>query len=72
VPKRQGFGTTVIERAIPFELKGKSEISYNMSGLQANLSVPSTFIAGTAGEPKTEEDTSDTAVKTDLMHHRLW
>ena len=67
VPKRQGFGTTVIERAIPFELKGKSEISYNMSGLQANLSVPSTFIAGTAGEPKTEEDTSDTAVKTDLM-----
>ena len=32
VPKRRGFGSTIIERAIPFELKGKVETRFTLGG----------------------------------------
>ena len=39
-PLRRGFGSTVIERSIPFELGGKVEVSYPISGLRARMIVP--------------------------------
>lgn len=43
-PTRRGFGSTVIERSIPYELKGKAKISYNLSGLSANFMIPSVHV----------------------------
>ena len=39
-PSRRGFGTTIIERSIPFELKGGAEVSYDVTGVRANFVIP--------------------------------
>lgn len=43
-PSRKGFGTTIIERSIPFELKGEAKVSYRTSGVEANFVIPASFI----------------------------
>jgi len=43
-PTRKGFGTTIIERSIPFELKGEAKVSYEISGLEANFIIPPSFV----------------------------
>jgi len=55
-PMRRGFGSTVIERSIPFELGGRAEISYPITGAEAKLLVPSPHIDSyTAGEDEDVE-----------------
>lgn len=49
-PERIGFGSTIIERSIPFELGGTAEIDYRPEGLVANFSLPAEAVAGDAGE----------------------
>ncbi|MGJ8558725.1 MAG: HWE histidine kinase domain-containing protein [Litorimonas sp.] len=44
-PTRKGFGTTIIERSIPFELKGEAKISYKMSGVEAAFIIPPAFVS---------------------------
>lgn len=44
-PTRKGFGTTIIEKSIPFELKGNAELTFKPTGLEANFIIPSSFIA---------------------------
>ena len=43
-PTRRGFGSTVIERSIPYDLDGKAEISYPLAGLEAHFCIPSVHI----------------------------
>ncbi|MBL6081964.1 GAF domain-containing protein [Belnapia sp. T18] len=43
-PNRRGFGTTVIERSIPFELQGQAEVRYLREGLEADFTVPARFV----------------------------
>ncbi|WP_043338156.1 HWE histidine kinase domain-containing protein [Belnapia moabensis] len=43
-PNRRGFGTTVIERSIPFELQGQAEVRYLREGLEADFSIPARFV----------------------------
>lgn len=50
-PKRRGFGSTIIERAIPHELSGTSEIRFEPGGLRARFTVPAVYIAE-PGEPE--------------------
>jgi light-regulated signal transduction histidine kinase (bacteriophytochrome)/CheY-like chemotaxis protein len=47
-PTRRGFGTTVIEDSIPFDLGGSVEVEYRLSGLRAHFCVPSRHVAGLA------------------------
>jgi len=47
-PKRQGFGTTIIQRSIPYDLGGKAEVRYALTGLEADFCVPARHVA--AGE----------------------
>ncbi|WP_232830813.1 HWE histidine kinase domain-containing protein [Tropicimonas sp. IMCC34011] len=49
-PTRRGFGSTIIERSIPFELHGKAELDYALTGFKAHFGVPSRFVAGRATE----------------------
>lgn len=43
-PTRRGFGSTVIERSIPYDLEGHAEINYRLAGIQAHFCIPSRHI----------------------------
>jgi len=47
-PSRRGFGSTIIERSIPHDLKGEAEVRYKLAGLEADFLVPARFIAARA------------------------
>jgi light-regulated signal transduction histidine kinase (bacteriophytochrome)/CheY-like chemotaxis protein len=55
-PKRRGFGTTIIERSIPHELRGSAEISYNVSGVTAKFVIPENYITNTLTKPVVASD----------------
>ncbi|MGB3469667.1 MAG: HWE histidine kinase domain-containing protein [Erythrobacter sp.] len=43
-PTRRGFGSTIIERSIPFELKGEASLQFKLLGLEADFLIPSSYI----------------------------
>jgi light-regulated signal transduction histidine kinase (bacteriophytochrome)/CheY-like chemotaxis protein len=43
-PSRRGFGSTVIERSIPFELRGEAEVRHELTGLAGRFVVPASFV----------------------------
>jgi light-regulated signal transduction histidine kinase (bacteriophytochrome)/CheY-like chemotaxis protein len=43
-PKRQGFGTTIITRSIPYDLGGRAEVRYPLTGVEADFCVPARHI----------------------------
>ncbi len=47
-PTRRGFGTTVIERSIPYDLKGEAKVEYLPTGIRATFLIPAVYarIAG--------------------------
>ena len=44
-PSRRGFGTVLIDRSIPFDLGGESNVDYNPEGLTAQLRIPPRYIS---------------------------
>lgn len=46
-PKRHGFGSTIIEKSIPYELQGKAEVDFALGGVEARFVVPARFIETT-------------------------
>ncbi|MFC4256500.1 GAF domain-containing protein [Altererythrobacter xixiisoli] len=45
-PTRRGFGSTIIERAIPHDLGGDADLQYRLRGLHGQFCVPARYIAG--------------------------
>ncbi|WP_298402004.1 HWE histidine kinase domain-containing protein [Sphingobium sp.] len=43
-PTRRGFGSTVIERSIPYDLGGQAEINYRLAGIEAHFCIPSRHV----------------------------
>ncbi|MCJ2103016.1 HWE histidine kinase domain-containing protein [Methylobacterium sp. E-046] len=43
-PTRRGFGSTIIERSVPYELKGEAEVRYALTGLTGRFSIPAAFV----------------------------
>lgn len=43
-PTRRGFGSTIIDRSIPFELGGEAKVEYKLSGVEARFSVPARYV----------------------------
>lgn len=43
-PKRRGFGSTIIERSIPYELKGEAEQHFKLEGLEARFVIPQSYV----------------------------
>ncbi len=43
-PTRRGFGSTIIERTVPFELQGKVETRFKPAGFEADIMIPSTYV----------------------------
>ena len=50
-PRRKGFGTALIERSIPYDLGGTSNLDYQPSGLVAEFSLPGRFLTWDADAP---------------------
>ncbi len=44
-PERRGFGTPVIERSIPHELKGRAEVRYRLGGVEADFVIPARLVS---------------------------
>ncbi|GJD76808.1 signal transduction histidine kinase [Methylobacterium gregans] len=51
-PTRRGFGTALIERSIPYELKGEAEVRYELTGLRARFTVPPAFVRAAPPRPE--------------------
>jgi light-regulated signal transduction histidine kinase (bacteriophytochrome)/CheY-like chemotaxis protein len=47
-PTRKGFGTTIIERSVPYDLGGTAEAKYEESGFSARFNIPARHVS----EPK--------------------
>ncbi|TCR62920.1 GAF domain-containing protein [Bosea sp. BK604] len=43
-PSRQGFGSILIDRSIPFDLGGSSELAFDPDGVTALLRIPAKFV----------------------------
>jgi len=43
-PTRRGFGSTIIERSIPFELKGEATVRFALTGLEADFIIPKRYV----------------------------
>src|SRR6202012_5297446 len=43
-PSRRGFGTTIIERSVPFDLKGEAELRFDLLGVQARFTIPANYV----------------------------
>ncbi|QDL95996.1 GAF domain-containing protein [Rhodopseudomonas palustris] len=50
-PTRQGFGTVLLSRSIPFDLGGTSEVDYAPGGVVARLCIPAKFVTATLQRP---------------------
>jgi len=48
-PTRKGFGTTIIDRSVPYDLGGSASIDYKPSGVEAEFRIPARHVS----EPRT-------------------
>ena len=44
-PARQGFGSVLIDRSVPFDLGGESDVSYPPEGMRARFRIPARHIS---------------------------
>ncbi len=66
---RRGFGSTIIERSVPYELEGKAEVSYDISGVKALFVIPGKFIDRAQG-PGEATDMTDQPPEMKKEHIR--
>jgi light-regulated signal transduction histidine kinase (bacteriophytochrome) len=53
-PTRQGFGTTIIRRSIPYDLGGRARIEYRLAGVEAHFCIPSRHVSFRGSAPTAE------------------
>jgi light-regulated signal transduction histidine kinase (bacteriophytochrome) len=44
-PRRKGFGTTIIERSVPYDLGGTARIRYDSDGVKAHFTIPGRHVS---------------------------
>lgn len=47
-PAHRGFGSTIIERSVPYDLGGEADLSFDESGLTARFVIPGRFVGSGA------------------------
>ena len=55
-PRRRGFGSTIIERSIPFELGGHVEFAFAAEGVCADFTIPASFVSHRSDAAPVEAD----------------
>lgn len=65
-PERRGFGSTIIERSIPYELRGVAEVHYRLSGVEAKFVIPQRYVraAPATGGTATKSPQNDNASRS--------
>lgn len=48
-PSRKGFGTTIIDRSVPYDLGGQASIDYAPEGVRARFVIPARHVSAVAG-----------------------
>ena len=72
-PTRRGFGTTIIEKSIPFELNGSAEVDFRLTGFHASFLVPERFatrsaaVAEVAHKAETQENEAKPIVQGTVL-----
>lgn len=70
-PTRRGFGSTVIERSIPYDLEGHADINYRLAGIEAHFCIPARHIVSVLPEAVTRDRAKPvTAVTPGLLRGR--
>lgn len=54
-PEREGFGSVLVSRSIPFDLGGRSDILFEPDGVVAKLVIPAAFLTWLAADPDRPE-----------------
>lgn len=49
-PTRKGFGTTIIERSVPYDLGGEAAIRHLPEGVAASFRIPARHVSGATGD----------------------
>ncbi|TCJ35153.1 GAF domain-containing protein [Parafrankia sp. BMG5.11] len=49
-PSRQGFGTTIINRSVPYDLGGRASIDYPAEGVRAHFCIPSRHVSESSAD----------------------
>ena len=44
-PERKGFGSTIIDRSVPYDLGGKARIEYKTGGVEASFCIPARHVS---------------------------
>jgi light-regulated signal transduction histidine kinase (bacteriophytochrome) len=44
-PSRKGFGTTIIERSVPYDLGGEARVRYEKAGFEADFCIPARHVS---------------------------
>ncbi|MET0544728.1 MAG: HWE histidine kinase domain-containing protein [Caulobacterales bacterium] len=70
-PRRTGFGSVLLNRSIPFDLGGASDIAFDRDGLKARLRIPARFVgASAAAESGHAKQQSKAAAAGDTLQGR--
>lgn len=66
-PERRGFGSTIIEKSIPFELNGRASVSYKLSGVEAEFWIPGRYCKATGGRTTGTDNRRDKAAMREAI-----
>ncbi len=66
-PSRKGFGTMLVDRSVPYDLGGDSDVTYEPTGVVARFRIPAQFVSlrATAAMPEVDFDGPEAMVNFD-------
>ncbi|MDM9623302.1 HWE histidine kinase domain-containing protein [Rhizobium sp. S96] len=67
VPSRNGFGSALIERSVPYDLNGESSIRFEPAGLEATFKIPAPHIKLAASSPAARAGMTDYTARTNRL-----
>jgi len=77
-PKRQGFGSVLLTRSIPFDLGDESELHYESAGVRARFVIPANFVSQlriekskSRAQQQTQDHPSLEGLKVPLLEDQL-
>lgn len=70
-PTRKGFGRTIIEGTVPYELGGTAELDFDPRGVRARFTLPAAHVSPCTAPPPPPPEPADTAPPPALEALRL-
>ncbi len=66
-PKRKGFGTTIVNRSVPYDLGGSATLDYAPDGVRAEFCIPSRHVS----EPRSNAASPSRPVRADVSSQQV-